>query len=51
MLKEKLEKGILLGNYILPILQRKQLFNLKFSVEILNNISQQNSTLERYRRK
>ena len=47
MLKEKtdrlleiLKKGILLDNYILPI--RKQLFKMKFSVEILNNIQRQN---------
>ena len=39
-LLEKLKKGILLGNYILPIW--KQLLKLKFSVEILNNIQRQN---------
>jgi len=38
---------MLLGNYSLPVLQRKQLFNLKFCEEILNNISPQNSALER----
>jgi len=48
--KRKLKKGILSGNYISPILKRNQLFNLKFSVEILNNISQQDSTPERYKR-